>query len=361
MAEASSVDLEAGLKEIQETQRTILESFHAEIDALKKAINRIEKNVETVETKYKQSLGRHVTQAERAEVSAQISTLVVQTGKTSQAIRKRLRRIADENEQFARDYPQNTSALRIRVSTHQAVTHAFMETMQKLEDAQEKHHGAVKAAVERQLRLMNPDAPEEDIQAALQRGDSSAVVDNSPLLCELPAQEQKQLRAQLDMLTSRNNDIRVLEHNIVELHQMFLDMQLLVERQGDLLNTIEFNVQETKGKAEAGLNELVQAHDFQKKVKRKKCYIFLLLVVLIIVISVPVCMKFAPQWFPTLVDSDPATDGDAVPTSGPTLPDGSADETTISSPSPSKTERWHSSTGLSSPTPVNASTVMKKY
>lgn len=333
-ARQAAEDLESQ-KQRQQQQRQLLEPFHAEMDALKRALERIEQNVRDVDEKYSASLGRNVSQAQRAEASAQISTLVAQTGKTAQAVRKRLHRIAGENEQFARDHAEHTAALRIRVAAHQALTHAFMAAMQRLEGAQERHRGAVRAAVERQLRAMNPHAPEEDIRRALDHLNSSsssssspaAVVDDSPLLCELPPDERARLQAQLDTLAARNHDVRLLERSIVELHQMFTDMQLLVDQQGDLLNTIEFNVQETKGKAHAAMNELVQAHDFQRKATRKKCCIALLVLALMLVISVPVVIKFAPVWFPALDDTDGTTvgtgadDSDALPT---TVPSGAA-------------------------------------
>lgn len=283
-----------------------LQPFHEEMDAIKQAITSMHEYIKTIDEQYKHSLNKSLTAEDRQECASEITSLVNQTGSTSQAIRKRLRRIAEENNTFAENEPTKTSAIRIRIATHQAVTSSFMGAMQKFEDTQERHRDAVRAAVETQLRLMNPDAPDEDIQAALQRGeisDVNSIVDNSPLLYELPVEEQNALRTQLETLTSRNNDIRDLEQSIVNLHEMFMDMQLLVDKQGDLLNTIEYNVQETKGKAEEGMHQLVEAHDFQRQANKKKWCIAMLIVAVILVITVPILIKYIPIWLPDTADT----------------------------------------------------------
>lgn len=313
----------------------MLKQFQEETDALRKAVQQIMDNVETIDSMYEQTLQQKGDPEERREVAAKITTLVAQSGKISQAVRKRLRRIAEENETYAKEKPSSVAAVRIRLSTHQVITQSFMNAMQKFEDAQDRHQEAVKLAMERQLRIMNPDATDEDIEKALKRGETDNVIEDSPMLCELPPEEQKRLRAELNFLSSRNKDIRVLERNIVDLHQMFIDMQLLVEQQGDLLNTIEYNVQDTKGRAEAGMHELVRAYDFQKRAKRKKWCVAILILAIVLAIAVPLLVKFIPIWFPGTEDAinnipiiGPGSDDTgSTPSPSPNLSDGAEGDT----------------------------------
>lgn len=325
LADTSYADLEAGTQTQEDGTEIMLKKFQEETDALRKAIAQIMDNVETIDSMYEQTLQKEGDPDERREVAAKITTLVAQSGKISQAVRKRLRRIAEENETYAKEEPSSVAAVRIRLSTHQVITQSFMNTMQKFEDAQDRHQEAVKLAMERQLRIMNPDATDEDIEKALKRGETDQVIEDSPMLCELPPEEQKRLRAELDILASRNKDIRELERNIVDLHQMFIDMQLLVEQQGDLLNTIEYNVQDTKGRAETGMHELVRAYDFQKRAKRKKWCVAILIIAIITAIAVPLLVKFIPVWFPETEDAI-----NNIPIIGP----GNDDAETPISPSP---------------------------
>lgn len=319
----------------------MLNKFQEEADAIRKAIERMLENVETMDSMHKQILERQANPEERREAASKISALVGHTKKTSQAIRNRLRRIAKENEEFAKEKASAVAAVRIRISTHQVITQRFMNAMEKFENAQERHQEAMKLAVERQLRILNPDATDGDIESALKRDETDSIVCDSPMLSELPLEEQKRLRAELDFLTSRNKDIRELERNIVELHQMFIDMHLLVEQQGDLLNTIEYNVQDTKGKAEAGMHELVQAYDYQKRARRKKWCVAILFVAIILVILVPVLVKYIPIWFPEA--------GEAI-SDVPIFGSGGGDD---SSPSPSQSPTQPNSKESDTPAPIS--------
>lgn len=223
--------------------------------------------------------------------------------KRSDAIRKRLRRIAGENKTFAADNPGKTGEIRVRVNTHQGLTKNFMGSMQAFEESQEKHRDNVRGAMERQLRMINPTASDDEINDALRKGAMDSVVNNSPMLAQLPPDQQAQLRNGLEDLKSRNNDIKKLEESIIQLHQLFMDMQILVEGQGELLNDIEYNIEGTKGATVAAHQELVQAREHQKSANKKKLCIALLIIAILIAIIVPLLVKFIPKWFPQTKDA----------------------------------------------------------
>ena len=315
--------------------QVMLESFNNEINAISSAIDQIEGNIGQVDEKYNLSQKRHVSQADRKEIGAELSEILGQTTQLAQAVRRRLRRIADENEEFAKDYPEHGATLKIRVTSHQGVTQTFMDSMRKLEDVQERQHDAARVGVERELRKLNPDAKEEDIERALQQceaNDETFKIDESPLLCQLPEEERNRITDQLMTLGDRNKNIRDLEQSVVDLHQMFTDMKLLVDQQGELLNTIEYNVQETRGRAEAGMNELIQAHDFQRRAVRKKWYVCLLVIVCVALAIIIIFIVYGRKWFGSsaataVTESGP---GHTPPDSEP--PSGEADSPSVGEP-----------------------------
>ena len=47
-------------------------------------------------------------------------------------------------------------------------------------------------------------------------------------------------------MEARHRDIKRLENNIRELHDMWMDMAMIVEKQGDMVDRIEFNVGQAK-------------------------------------------------------------------------------------------------------------------
>jgi hypothetical protein len=65
-----------------------------------------------------------------------------------------------------------------------------------------------------------------------------------------------------------------LEASLKELHQLFLDMSLLVEAQGELLNQIEFSVESAVAYTEKGVQELEKAKEYQKSARKVTHRIF---------------------------------------------------------------------------------------
>lgn len=303
-SDLEEIDLEnGGEDELDDESKEELTKYYKETDALSKAINRIHENVETIESRYKISLSEHVQDSDKAIAANDIACLLDRTEKTSEAVRKRLRRIAGENKIFRGEHPEKTGTLRMRVNTHQSLTRRFMDAMQLFEESQESHRDNVREAVERQMRLMNPQATEEEIQDALRNGNVNEMVDNSPTFAQLPIEEQLRMRNGLEDLRSRNNDIKKLEESIIQLHQLFVDMQILVEAQGELLNEVEYNIVDTKEKAEAGYQELIEARAYQKSATRKKICVAFLVIAIIVAVSVPILIKYIPIWFPETAEA----------------------------------------------------------
>ena len=54
---------------------------------------------------------------------------------------------------------------------------------------------------------------------------------------------------------------------------MFLDFALLTEQQGELLDTIEFQVSQANDYVETANEETFQAIEYQKSIRKKQCWI----------------------------------------------------------------------------------------
>jgi t-SNARE complex subunit (syntaxin) len=227
----ADIDCEQLGEDLDKESREALQKYQSEIDAISQAINKIQETITQVEERYQASLSEKVSAEEKKRSQSEIARMLQENEKRSEAIRKRLRRIAGENKTFATEFPTKTGQLQVRVNTHQGLTKRFMAAMQSFEKAQEKHRDNVRSAMERQLKLMTG-ASQEDIREAMRNGQTDNFVENSPMMMQLPPEEQRKLRNGLADLKSRNIDIKKLEESIVLLHQLFMDMQILVESQG---------------------------------------------------------------------------------------------------------------------------------
>ncbi|XP_076344610.1 syntaxin-like isoform X4 [Tachypleus tridentatus] len=98
----------------------------------------------------------------------------------------------------------------------------------------------------------------------------------------METQQAKQTLADIDTC---HNDIIKLENSIRELHDMFMDMAMLVERQGEMIDRIEYQVEHAKDFIEAAKQDTKKAIVYQSKARKKKIIIVILLLVVIGVLT----------------------------------------------------------------------------
>ncbi|ESO82383.1 hypothetical protein LOTGIDRAFT_237001 [Lottia gigantea] len=100
-------------------------------------------------------------------------------------------------------------------------------------------------------------------------------------------QEQQQVvEDDLALIREREERIRQLESDILDVNEIFRDLGALVSEQGETLDTIEANVERTYGNVEQANSQLSQAAVYQKKARKKKCCLLVILLVVAIVITI---------------------------------------------------------------------------
>merc|ERR1711864_59063 len=88
-------------------------------------------------------------------------------------------------------------------------------------------------------------------------------------------------------LQERERSMRQLESDIVDVNTIFKDLATWVHEQGDIVDSIESNIESTTVQVTAGTEQLRQAHDYQNKARRKKIILTVVgLVILGILIAV---------------------------------------------------------------------------
>ena len=89
-------------------------------------------------------------------------------------------------------------------------------------------------------------------------------------------------------IQERHDAVMDIERNLKELHQVFVDMAILIEQQGEELNDIEANVTRAKSMVVRGTQQLIVAKKHQKNTRKWTCYcIILLAIIIILAVVVP--------------------------------------------------------------------------
>jgi syntaxin 1B/2/3 len=82
----------------------------------------------------------------------------------------------------------------------------------------------------------------------------------------------------------KHEDLVRLEASIKEVHQLFMDMALMVEMQGELLDNVEEAVSRSAEYTEQGVVQLQEAKRLQKKARKKMCCLAACFAVMLLIV-----------------------------------------------------------------------------
>ncbi|KAE8673505.1 SYP124 protein [Hibiscus syriacus] len=130
--------------------------------------------------------------------------------------------------------------------------------------------------------MMDEKPDEETIENLISSGESESFLQRA-----IQEQGSGQIMDTISEIQERHDAVKEIEKNLIELHQIFLDMAALVEAQGQQLNDIESNVAKASSFVRRGTEQLVEAREEQKSSRKWMCMAIIAAIVLIIVILIP--------------------------------------------------------------------------
>jgi t-SNARE complex subunit (syntaxin) len=89
---------------------------------------------------------------------------------------------------------------------------------------------------------------------------------------------------QESLIVEREAEIRNIEQGVTELNELFRDVAHIVTEQGEVLDMIEQNVDNTRTDTRAADRELRSASRYQKNARSKACILLLILAVILTIV-----------------------------------------------------------------------------
>uniref|UniRef100_M3ZCZ1 Syntaxin 2 n=1 Tax=Xiphophorus maculatus TaxID=8083 RepID=M3ZCZ1_XIPMA len=167
---------------------------------------------------------------------------------------------------------------RIQKTQHSVLSRKFVEVMTQYNETQVSFRERSKGRIQRQLEITGRVTTNEELEEMLESGNPS--IFTSDIISDSQITRQA-----LNEIESRHQDIMRLESSIRELHAMFMDMAMLVETQGDMVNNIENNVSNAAEYIYRAKEETKKAVRYQKKSRRKYMILAFALLILLAVIA----------------------------------------------------------------------------
>lgn len=184
---------------------------------------------------------------------------------------------ADQDDQAKCSPTQRT----IRANMQRALAQKHQQVLLEFQRSQREFKRALEQRRVRELHLLCPQATGEQLREMVEAGETS-----SQIMVRRMAGVHANILEEVQRIRDKHQDILLLEKSIADLAQMFQEIAILVDAQGDLLDSIESNVHRTNEYTGKGVKELDTTVKIQASTRKwQYCLSCFCLVVLIVVLA----------------------------------------------------------------------------
>uniref|UniRef100_A0A3P8PUU4 Syntaxin-3 n=1 Tax=Astatotilapia calliptera TaxID=8154 RepID=A0A3P8PUU4_ASTCA len=252
-----------------------MDEFFSEIEVIRNNIEKIDENVTEVKKLYSVILSAPTSDQKTQE---DLEAITNDIKKLANGARNKLKTI--ERNLESEEQERVSADTRIRKSQHAVLSRKFVEVMTKYNEAQVDFRERSKGRIQRQLEITGKATTDEELEEMLEGGNASVftagIIDSGI---------SKQA---LNEIEARHKDIVRLESSIKELHDMFVDIAMLVESQGGMIDRIESNMDQSVGFVERAVADTKKAAKFQQEARRKLVIIIVIVVILVIIVALAI-------------------------------------------------------------------------
>ncbi|XP_028680675.1 syntaxin-2 isoform X1 [Erpetoichthys calabaricus] len=252
-----------------------MDEFFQNVEEIRSIIAKIAADIDEVKKKHSNILSAPNPEEKTKQELEQLNNEIK---KKANKVRSKLKSM---EQNFTQQENVNLTSvdLRIQKTQHSVLSQKFVEVMTQYNETQISFRDRSKGRIQRQLEITGRATSNEELEEMLESGNPAIFT------CDIIS-DSKITRQALNEIESRHKDIIKLESSIKELHDMFMDMAILVETQGEMINSIEHHVLNAAEYVEHAKEETKKAVTYQSKARRKQIVIVIAVLVLLAVIAI---------------------------------------------------------------------------
>nr|XP_046229453.1 syntaxin-7 [Scatophagus argus]XP_046229454.1 syntaxin-7 [Scatophagus argus] len=115
--------------------------------------------------------------------------------------------------------------------------------------------------------------------------DTFGNVPTFPSDSQMQAQTEAITEEDLRLIQERELSIRQLEADITDINDIFKDLGMMVHEQGDMIDSIEANVENADVSVQSATQQLARAADYQRSSRKKICILMIVLAAAAVIIG----------------------------------------------------------------------------
>ncbi|GAA0172383.1 hypothetical protein LIER_26220 [Lithospermum erythrorhizon] len=278
-------DIEMGTNMMMNSGELGLDNFFKEVQDVEKQYEKLNRLLKKLQDAHEES--KSVTKAATMKaIKQRMEKDVDEVGKIARSIKSKMEELDREN-MANRQKPgcgKGSAVDRSRTATTVALKKKFKDKMSEFQSLRENIHQEYRDVVERRVyTVTGTRADEETIDQLIETGDSEQIFQKA-----IREQGRGQVMDTLAEIQERRDAVIELERKLLELQQIFLDMAVLVDAQGDLLDNIETQVSSAVDHVQSGNTALQKAKKLQRNSRKWMCIAIIILLIIVAVTVVGV-------------------------------------------------------------------------
>ncbi|KAK1390627.1 Syntaxin-related protein KNOLLE [Heracleum sosnowskyi] len=286
-------DLEAG-PDMEMSKTTQMDegltSFLAEAEIVKSEMNSIKDILVQLEQASEDSKSLHKPEGLKS-IRNKINSNVVLVLKMARSIKGQLEDMDRSNAANRRlsGCKDGTPVDRTRSAVTNGLRKKLKELMMDFQGLRQRMMSEYKESVGRQYYTVTGEYPDEDvIEKIISDGNGGEQF----MAKAIQEHGRGKVLETVVEIQDRHDAAKEIEKSLLELHQVFLDMAVMVEAQGEQMDDIEHHVMNAAQYVSDGSKNLKTAKGYQKSSRRCMCIGIILLLILILVIVLPIATSF---------------------------------------------------------------------
>ncbi|KAF8078026.1 syntaxin-like protein [Lyophyllum atratum] len=244
--------------------------FFAEVSSIQEGIERINSNVAQIATLHARIL--NVMDEGQSHDVAQLDQLAAETRTLSNNIKDRITAL-----QRAASGPD----AQMRKNRAIFLRSKFMDAIQNYQRVEQEYRVKARQRVERQLRIVKPDATPEEVVAVAEGG-------GQQIFAQALSSSSRygESRMAFREVQERQQEIKKMEETLTELAQLFVDMGTLIEQQEETIGNVETTAKEVEQDTEKATENIWKAIISARHYRKGRWICFSIFMVVIIVIAI---------------------------------------------------------------------------
>ncbi|KAF8073924.1 syntaxin-like protein [Lyophyllum atratum] len=235
--------------------------FFAEVSSIQEGIEQMNSNVTQIATLHARILT--IMDDGRSNDVAQLDQLAAETQKISKNVKERIKALQQAGSALGTQMRRNQMAL---------LQSKFVDTIQNYQRVEQEYRHKSRQRVERQLRIVKPDATSEEVAAAYAEGGGQQIF--AQVLSS--SSRYGESRVAFREVQERQQEIKKMEQTLAEIAQLLSDMATLIDQQEETIDHVE-----TIAEQEDTWKAIISAR--RHRTARWTCFAIFLVIIIVII------------------------------------------------------------------------------